>query len=190
MSITLPMEILYDILLMTSPPTIYQLCQTNALTNMICNDNQFWRIKTIRDFPLIMEVDIDLERDWRKLHYGLYTGKVRKLPIYYEGIFIKYLLIGENDPIRILLDDNTFKTIIFRQQNIDNMETYNNLRTMEKNLIINSNPISKYFCFIDICYWYDPRSILSVDFVNTSNIRIGELERAAASLHGRFQNDT
>lgn len=189
MNITLPRDIFIEILLATPTSAITQLCSTNSEINNICRDPQFWRLKIIKDYPLIKHVELDVRTDWRKFYYDLYTRNLRIVPIFFSGILAKYLLIGPNDSIDVLLEQNEANTIIFRQHDPDNITDYHIVRRLRRDYIIDG-PVSQYFCqrITNKCYWYDPRSVLSVDFVDIestpSPFKIGEMERDAIIVPG------
>lgn len=48
--VSIPYDILYELLLKSTLPTIAKLCQVKKEINTICNNEHFWEIKTRLSF--------------------------------------------------------------------------------------------------------------------------------------------
>jgi hypothetical protein len=71
--VSLPTEILIKSLINLELPDILRICRTNHQINLICNDEYFWLEKLRKDFPLVINDENILFKDFYRKVYNLYN---------------------------------------------------------------------------------------------------------------------
>lgn len=159
MNIQLPTDVLFEILLNSTPETLTKICQTNERLKRICNDEHLWRQKLIKDYPYVTNKPIPYAT-LKQLYIDLYLSKIKYIPVFYEGELLTFLWICARDSkekieksIYEILPKPKFKRddyIFEYQQNGNNIInfTFPNSRIVER---------------FTSKYWYNNNIDLSID---------------------------
>ena len=102
MSISLPSEILFDLLVKSSLPTLAKLCSSAGEINDICNDEYFWKTKTLQDYP---NASLPSQLSWKQYYVALAQKRIRILPVYLNGEFYKHESVDRNETMGELVDE-------------------------------------------------------------------------------------
>lgn len=75
---SIPNDIIYELMLKASVPGLIQLCKVNKFAHTICQDQTFWETKTHLDFPNLPMINI---LDWKKFYVKFALGRAKFVPI-------------------------------------------------------------------------------------------------------------
>ncbi len=119
MSICLPSDVLFELLLKITFPTLAHLCSSNKEINKICNDEYFWQLKTQQDYP---NKSLPPQLTWKQYYLALVQHKIREIPVYVNDILYKNIFVLQNESIQSLATklfgnnrDFEYYKIIFRE---------------------------------------------------------------------------
>ena len=94
-----PINILYEILLNSTPNVINKVCRMNKRLNDICDTESFWSKKMARDYPQITRKP-DFYQTFKELFKDVYLHKIKYIPLYHENTILTYMWIKESDILR------------------------------------------------------------------------------------------
>lgn len=101
--LNLPTELHNEILLNLPLESLLKACETSSYFRNICNDDRFWRDKTLMDYKDIAFYDKPQDLNWKKYYIKLYYSK--SVPIYSsKGIFNTDQHVEFKGNIRIFKD--------------------------------------------------------------------------------------
>lgn len=149
--LTLPDELILDILTKLPISNLLHLCQTNQRIYNICQDEKFWKIKYNNDFP-------DIPRSymsWKQSYLDIYNS-IYNLPVFYEKENIlltqlpgsRYLkpyaygkkIINSN----LVIDPEYIILYLDEEINLVGLDWVKN-NVVERSIIIQNLPVTKIF---------------------------------------------
>ena len=162
----LPHDLLFEILLKITLPTLAKLCPSNQQINTICNDEYFWEIKTKQDYPNKLR---PLNLSWKRFYIALYQGEIREIPVYIGDIFVQNLAVYQHQSISALasellknIEKPEYYKIVFREFGVP----FTTIRYIDINA---SKTVSDY---VSDTIWFGQNNYLSIKVVHLTEREI------------------
>jgi len=108
--IDLPRDIVYQIMIRIPYHKLNQLCNSSMITYQLCNNEQFWLLKSQHDFNILVNSK-PTNNTWKQYYDYLYQiNNFKLVNVYYGGRKINTIKIGA---------DNKLKSILLKLENLE-----------------------------------------------------------------------
>lgn len=107
----IPKDVISEIIINSSPDTLFRLCTADKNFNRLCNDQSLWKLKLKHDYPNIdLQFPISIMFDtgsYKELYLLLFRNGTKQISIYYNGKYIMNLWTSNKDTYKTVLNKLT-----------------------------------------------------------------------------------